>query len=87
MAYRITQTPRFGRALRKLDRAVARRILVALYEVASLDDPTVRVKPLRRELVGFWRLRVGDYRVVLDIQGAELTIVALDVGHRRDIYE
>lgn len=88
MSYQLTQTPRFVKAIRKLDRPVVRRVLVALYELTELDDPTARLKPLQHELVGLWRLRVGDYRVVDDVQRDELTIVALDVGHRSgDIYD
>jgi mRNA interferase RelE/StbE len=36
--------------------------------------------------VGLWRYRVGDYRVILDIQRAEVVIVAIDLGHRSEIY-
>ncbi|GAA1142747.1 MULTISPECIES: type II toxin-antitoxin system RelE/ParE family toxin [Microbacterium] len=86
MRYRLTPAPRFEKQLRKLDRSTSRRILVALYELAELEDPTVRLKPLQRELAGLWRLRVGDHRVVLDVRPDEVVIVAVDVGHRRSIY-
>lgn len=88
MSFRLVQTPRFAKSLAKLDRSVARRVIVALYELSELDDPTVRLKPLRFELAGLWRLRVADYRVILDVQREALTIVALDAGHRGgDIYD
>lgn len=83
MSYRLTQTPRFSKALKKLDRPVARRFLVALYELVELDDPTARLKPLQHELVGLWRLwGGGDYRVILDVRRDDVVIVALDLGHR-----
>ena len=37
--------------------------------------------------MGLWRLRVGDYRVILDVHRDELVIVALDVDHRSSIYD
>lgn len=87
MSYRLTQTPRFAKAIKKFDRPVARRVLVALYELAELEDPTVRLKPMLHELVGLWRLRVGDYRVIVDVQRDTLNIVALDADHRSDVYD
>lgn len=50
MSYQLTQTPRFTKALKKLDRPVSRRILLALYELIELDDPIARLKPLQHEL-------------------------------------
>ncbi|PQZ48518.1 MULTISPECIES: type II toxin-antitoxin system RelE/ParE family toxin [unclassified Microbacterium] len=87
MSYRLTQTPRFTKVLKKLDRPASRRVLVALYELTELDDPTDRLKPLQHELSGLWRLRVGDYRVILDVRRGDVLIVALDLGHRSDIYD
>lgn len=87
MTYQLVQTPRFVKALKKLDRQIARRILVALYELVDVDDPVGRLKPLQHELAGLWRLRVGDYRIIVDVQRAELMIVALDADHRSKIYE
>lgn len=86
MLYRLTPAPRFEKQLRKLDRSTSRRILVALYELAELEDPTVRLKPLRREFAGLSRLWVDDHRVVLDVRTDEVVIVAIDVGHKRSIY-
>ena len=87
MSYRLTQAPRFTKALKKLDRPVARRVLVALFELSELHDPTARLKPLQHESAGLWRLRVGDYRVILDVRRDDVVILALDLGHRSDIYD
>ncbi len=87
MAWTVQLDTDFERALRKLDRQVARRILVKVYDLADLEEPQARCKALTGNLSGFWRLRVGDYRVVLDIRGGELVIIALDVGHRSSIYD
>jgi len=57
----------FDRAMRKLDRQVATRVLKALVALENLDDPRKRCKALSGPYTGLWRLRVGDYRVILDI--------------------
>lgn len=77
----------FDRAMAKLDRSVARRILAALVSLEGLDDPTKRCKALSGPLAGLWRLRVGDHRIILDIRRGELVIIALDAGNRSTIYD
>ncbi len=56
-------------------------------DIGKLDDPRSRGKALTSNLVGLWRYRVGDYRVICDINDRELLILALDIGHRREIYK
>ncbi len=77
----------FDRALGKLDRQVAMRVLKALTALENLDDPTRGCKALSGPYTGLWRLRVGDYRVILDVRRGELVIIALDVGNRSSIYD
>jgi len=69
--------------LRKLDRQLAKRIFRKVLELE--EDPFRYVT----KLVGSpnYRLRVGDHRVILDIQGNCLVILVLKVGHRREIYK
>lgn len=86
MASEVEYTATALRQLRKLDREVARRIVDYLDEVAGLDDPRSRGKGLVGDRVGVWRYRVGDHRVLCEIRDAELVIVALTVGHRRNVY-
>jgi mRNA interferase RelE/StbE len=49
-------------------------------------DPAAVCKPLSGPLAGLWRYRIGDYRVTLDIDRGRVVIIALDIGHRGDIY-
>ncbi len=76
------------RELEKLDPQVTRRIERFLYErVARLDDPRNIGEALQGSRLGeFWRYRVGDWRIICRIQDAKLVILALRVGHRREIY-
>jgi mRNA interferase RelE/StbE len=41
---------------------------------------------LQGEKRGLWRYRVGDYRLICDIQDQKITILALELGHRKDVY-
>ena len=75
------------RALRKLDPPTARRLRDALRGIATLEDPRSKGKALTGPLKGYWRYRVGRYRIVCDIRDAELIIVAVDLGHRNHLYE
>jgi mRNA interferase RelE/StbE len=48
-------------------------------------DPLKHAERLTQPQIGSFRFRIGDYRVVFDLEGAE--IVVLRVGHRREIYK
>ncbi|MFT4295766.1 MAG: type II toxin-antitoxin system RelE/ParE family toxin [Micropruina sp.] len=85
--FELVRSTTFDKRIRQLDRQVQRRVLVALYELVQLPDPTARLKPLRHSKAGLWRLRVGDYRVIVSVQNSELTVIAIDVGHRSNIYD
>jgi len=74
--------------LKKLDRAVASRIIDFLENrVMCLDDPRTLAKPLLGNMSGLWRFRVGDYRIVCQIKERELIVLVIFVGDRRDIYK
>ena len=61
-----------------------RRVRAAL-KALGVGDPNLDLKALRGELEGFYRLRVGDYRVRFRVKGDILTVDK--IGHRKDIYE
>lgn len=86
-AHSLRYTRDFEKRLRKLDQTIQRRVLAALIALADLPDPPVPLTPLRHSKAGLWRLRVGDFRVIVSVQRHELVIVALDVGHRSVIYD
>lgn len=87
MAWRVE----FSRAARgdlaSLDAIAQRRILRYLRErIATGDNPRRLGKALRGEQAGFWRYRVGDYRVICRIEDDASTVLVLAAGHRREIY-
>jgi mRNA interferase RelE/StbE len=74
--------------LKKLDRKWQSLILDYLEdEVSTLDDPRDKGKALVGDRKGLWRYRVGDYRVICDIQDQRLVILALSIAHRKEIYD
>jgi len=74
--------------MRKINPEVRRRIRSFLHErLAALDDPRQTGAALQgSELGNFWRYRVGDYRIICDIQDHKLVVLVVEIGHRREIY-
>jgi mRNA interferase RelE/StbE len=83
MAFEIIWSEPAIRQLKKLDRTIARRIFNKVGELA--DNPHRFVQRLANS--PYYRLRVGDYRVILDIQETLLRILILKGGHRGSIYD
>lgn len=71
-----------------MDKQSAIRILDFLEKrIALLEEPRTSGKPLKGELGFFWRYRVGNYRVLCEIQDEKLVILAALIGHRKEIYD
>ena len=88
MAWRIDYLRSARKSAERLDPQVGGRIRDYLYQpVAALDDPRAIAKPLKGPLATYWRFRVGDYRIICDIQDSRLVILVIAVGHRSDIYQ
>lgn len=74
--------------LSKLDKQVARTIIAWLSKnIDKSDDPRIYGKPLKGNLCKIWRYRIGDYRVLCLINDDELLVIAITIGHRKDIYK
>jgi mRNA interferase RelE/StbE len=76
------------RQLRGLGKVEARRIRDYLRDrIAPLNDPRSHGKALKGSKLGsLWRYRVGDYRIVCDLQNAKLVVLVVGIGHRSDVY-
>ena len=74
--------------LAKLDRQVAQRLLDFLTQrVISLKDPRSVGQALKGSKLGeFWKYRVGDFRIIANIQDQKMIILVLRVGNSREIY-
>lgn len=88
MAWRIEFDRIALRELDRLDQQVAKRILAFLHgRLAKLDDPRSIGDALKGSKFGdFWKYRVGDYRIIANIDDGTLRILVLRIGNRRDIY-
>ena len=87
MAWTIEYAETARKQLRKLDKVAARRILDFMDErVAPSDNPRELGKALKGSLGDLWRYRVGDYRILCDLQDGVLTVLALQIGNRREVY-
>ena len=81
--YTLVYSEEFLKQLEKLDKKTQKRVL------STLERIVVRPYSKVKRLIGcpYFRLRVGDYRVILDIFEDKLMIYVLEVGHRRNIYK
>jgi mRNA interferase RelE/StbE len=88
LAWRIEFSGTAVKQLSKLGKPEAKRITVFLRErIMPLADPRQTGKALRgAELGNFWRYRVGDYRLICDLQDDRLIVLVVEIGHRSDVY-
>jgi len=85
LTYRVELAPSAARQLKKFTPDVRRRIQGVLELLA--DDPR---PPAAKQLVGGageWRVRTGDYRVIYEIHDAQVLVLVLRMGHRREVYD
>jgi mRNA interferase RelE/StbE len=89
MAWRIEFDPAARKELDKLGREVARRLLRFLADrLAPLDNPRSLGEALKGAKLGeLWKYRVGDYRIIADIQDTAICILVVRVGNRREVYK
>jgi mRNA interferase RelE/StbE len=85
MAWKIEIAKSAAKQLKKLDRQAAVRILKFLNEKVKKDPRSVG-EALHGQLSDFWKYRVGDYRIICEIQDGKLTVLVLKLGHRREVY-
>ncbi len=88
MTYKIETTSRFDKEFKKLDK-YTKKMIKAWIEKNLIDceNPRTHGKGLTSNRSGQWRYRIGDYRLICEIQDNELIILALSVGHRKDVYD
>ncbi len=89
MAWKIEFSPGARKDLRKIGASEAKRILKFLYErVRAAEDPRTTGKSLAGPtLGGIWRYRIGDYRILCQIEDEKICIIVIEIGHRREVYK
>ena len=87
MAWRVEVKETAQKQIAKLDRKAQSDVVRYLRErVQQAENPRQFGKVLHGEQKGLWRYRVGDYRLICDIDDSSRTVVVLALGHRREVY-
>ncbi|NWF62441.1 MAG: type II toxin-antitoxin system RelE/ParE family toxin [Fischerella sp.] len=86
MTYSVEYEPEALASLEKLTQVVRERVVSKINWLAENFDQ-ITPQPLTSELAGFYKLRVGDYRVIYDFNSEERIITIDKIGHRREIYK
>lgn len=88
MAWQIEFDPDALKELKKLDRPIQQRLVVFLRDrLSPLDDPRSIGEALSGARLGsYWKYRVGDWRIVCDIQDQRIVVRVLRIGNRREVY-
>lgn len=88
MKYQIRFTEKAKKQLKKLDKHVAALILGWLEKnIQNCENPRIHGKGLVENKSGQWRYRIGNYRVICEIEDKEVIVLVLEIGHRKEIYE
>lgn len=85
--WKIKVEPLAAKALKKLENQAKQRIESFIDDLATAENPRSKGKALQGNLKGAWRYRVGDYRLICNIQDDKVIILVLELGHRKDIYQ
>ena len=88
MSYSVRTTERFDREFKKLDKYTQRMIKSWIdINLEECTNPRQHGKGLAANRKGQWRYRIGDYRLICEIEDNELIILALTIGQRREVYD
>ena len=86
MRYNVVFTDKAKKQLKKIDKHIASLIIGWLEKnIEGCENPRIHGKGLVENKSGQWRYRIGDYRVLCEINNQEIIVLVLEVGHRREI--
>lgn len=83
---RFVYSKKAQKQFKKLDSTTQQRIKSYTQDLQRLENPRAKGKALVGEFSGFWRYRVGDWRIICEILDSELVIYAIDISHRSKAY-
>ena len=88
MKYNVVFTEGAKKQLKKLDRHIASLIIGWIERnLQYCENPRIHGKGLTSNRSGQWRYRIGDYRLICEIQDENIIILVLEIGHKKSIYE
>lgn len=70
----------------KLDKPIQKQIQTFVVKLQGMSDPRASGKALAGDLAGRWRYRVGDYRLVCEIEDDKILVTVLHIAHRKEVY-
>ena len=86
--YRVVYEKEFKKKFEKLDNSTKTIILKWIKKhLVGCNDPKSFGKGLSANLKGYWRYRIGNYRLLVEIKEEELIIIAVDIAHRNIVYK
>ena len=87
MSYKVVFSEDAKKELKKLDKHTASLIIGWIEKnLQGCDNPRTKGKGLTANRSGQWRYRIGDYRLITEIQDDKIVILVVSVGHRSNIY-
>lgn len=87
MKYKVLFTDRAKKQLKKLNKSISLFIINWIEKnISDCLDPRIYGKALVDNKRGQWRYRVGDYRLICEIQDNNIIVLVLEVGHRKEVY-
>ena len=87
MKYDVEYSKTVMNTIKKMDSSTSKLIRTWIEKnLINTENPRIKGKALTSDLKGLWRYRVGDYRILADIQDDKIVILILDIGHRSKIY-
>ncbi|MCP4473813.1 MAG: type II toxin-antitoxin system RelE/ParE family toxin [Gammaproteobacteria bacterium] len=87
MTWTIKVSKTAQKQIKSLDKSSQRRLIEFLRTRINPSNPRQTGKPLKGKKKDLWRYRIGDYRIICDLQDEEITILVLAIGHRSKVYQ
>lgn len=88
MTYHVKFTKQALEQMKKMDRYTKAMLFTWIEKnLSECNNPYLQGKALKENLKGYWRYRVGNYRIISKIEDEDLIILVVEVGHRREIYK
>lgn len=87
MKYDVEYSKTAMNTIKKMDSSTSNLVRTWIEKnLMNTENPRIKGKALTGDLKGLWRYRVGDYRILAEIQDTKIVILILDIGHRSKIY-
>ena len=87
MKYDVEYSKTAMNTIKKMDSSTSKIISNWIEKnLINTENPRIKGKALTGDLKGLWHYRVGDYRILAEIQDDKIVILILDIGHRSKIY-